>query len=76
LFFEESRTMTAASTPCVPRLTTPEAAHYLRLKPSTLAQWRYFGRGPRYIKLGSKVQYFQSDLDDWLEQQTKGGAED
>ena len=37
---------------------------------STLAHWRSEGRGPAFIKLGSKVAYKGSDLNAWIEAQT------
>ena len=39
-------------------------------RPSTLAHWRCEGRGPVYIKIGSRVAYRGSDLNQWLEAQT------
>ena len=33
--------------------------------PSTLAQWRYLGRGPAYIKVGSHVRYRIEDVLEW-----------
>ena len=39
------------------------AADYLGLKPKTLANWRSRGCGPRYLKLGARVVYPQSELD-------------
>ena len=39
-------------------------------RPSTLAHWRSEGRGPAYIKLGSRVAYRGSDLNEWLAAQT------
>lgn len=33
---------------------------------STLATWRCRGRGPPYVKLGSRVGYFGRDLNEWL----------
>jgi predicted DNA-binding transcriptional regulator AlpA len=47
-------------------LTTPLAARYLGLKPATLKDWRYRGRGPRYLKQSRSVRYCQGDLDAWL----------
>ncbi len=32
-----------------------------------LAQWRHKGMGPAYYKLGRKVIYRGSDLNDWAE---------
>ena len=37
---------------------------------STLAHWRSEGRGPAFIKLGSKVAYRGSDLNEWLASRT------
>lgn len=37
---------------------------------STLAHWRSEGRGPKFIKLGSKVAYRGRDLNEWLAAQT------
>lgn len=49
-----------------PPLTTPEAANYLSVQPTTLEVWRVQGRGPRFLKLGRAVRYRQSDLDAYL----------
>ena len=48
-----------------PRLTTREAAAYLRRSPTTLEIWRCHGNGPRYIKSGSRVLYALSDLQEF-----------
>ena len=37
---------------------------------STLAHWRSEGRGPRFVKLGAKVAYRGSDLNEWLASRT------
>ena len=45
------------------KLTTQEAAAYLRLKPGTLEVWRCHGRGPKFQKIGGRrVLYDFSDL--------------
>jgi excisionase family DNA binding protein len=49
-------------------LTTPEAARYLNFEVSTLEQWRWNGRGPRFVKIGRYVRYRLSDLDAFLEE--------
>ena len=33
---------------------------------STLAQWRHYGRGPAYIRFGSRIFYAGHDLNSWL----------
>ena len=46
-------------------LTQQEAAAYLRLSPRTLERHRVEGTGSRFVKLGRRVLYRRSDLDDW-----------
>lgn len=48
-------------------LDTEAAAEYLGVRPQTLANWRYLGRGPRYYRVVSLVKYDRADLDAWLE---------
>jgi hypothetical protein len=33
------------------------------ISPRTLEQWRWQGRGPRYVKVGSRVIYRLSDIE-------------
>ena len=54
-------------------LYTPrEAAEYLRLSVETLAQWRWKGAGPTFIRRihpgGRKpiIRYTRQGLDEWL----------
>ena len=53
------------------RLTTPEAAYYVRLSARTLERLRVEGTGPQYIRAGNgkraRVFYLIADLDSWLE---------
>jgi hypothetical protein len=43
------------------------AADYLGgLVTGTLAKWRHYGEGPAYIKIGARVMYAKTDLDDWI----------
>lgn len=49
-------------------LKTPDAAKYLNIRSSTLEQWRWNGRGPRYIKIGRSVRYRTIDLETFLEE--------
>ena len=41
---------------------------------TTLAQWRYLGTGPAYIKVGKHVRYRRSDLEAWLDSQTRNAG--
>lgn len=52
-----------------PTLLTPlQAAHQLGTTPGALAQLRYTGRGPRFVKLSARsVRYRQGDLDAFVE---------
>ena len=48
-------------------MTTNDAALRLGLSKSTLAKMRLSGKGPKYIKLGRRVGYLQSDIDQWIQ---------
>ena len=41
----------------------------LGLSYTVLAKWRHYGRGPSYLKLGTRVLYKGADLNEWLERQ-------
>ena len=45
-------------------------------RPSTLAHWRSEGRGPAYLKLGSRVAYRGSELNRWLGARTVRPTDD
>lgn len=51
-------------------LTTREAAIALHVKPATLKQWRWSGRGPGYVKRGRQVFYEVEEIHRWLEEHT------
>lgn len=48
------------------RMCTKEAATYVGLHYSTLAKMRMTGDGPTFLKLGRKVVYEQTALDQWM----------
>jgi excisionase family DNA binding protein len=51
------------------RLLWPEqVAEMLGLPTGTLANWRYQGRGPAFVKIGRHVRYRRSDVADWIEE--------
>ena len=53
----------------LPRLLTPaQAAEYLQVKESTLADWRYRRIGPAFVRAGG-VRYEASELQRWIAQQ-------
>ena len=61
----------------MPDLATPgEVAEYLRSSVARLAQLRYMGRGPKFIKVGRKVLYRWSDVSEWLDRNTMQRTDD
>lgn len=44
-------------------LSTETLAKRWDMSPRTLEQWRYQGRGPRYVKLGNLVRYRLEDVE-------------
>lgn len=47
-------------------LTAAELSTEQKIPETTLAQWRYLRKGPRFLKLGAHVRYRRSDIDAWL----------
>jgi hypothetical protein len=43
-----------------------KAAQFLDLRVKTLRRWRWAGKGPRFVKLGSAVRYRLADLDEFI----------
>jgi len=55
-------------------LNEAQAAEYLAVSPRTLQAWRFYGRGPRWIKLSARcVRYAKDDLDAWITEHLTGG---
>lgn len=51
-----------------PLLVPQEAAAILRTSPRNLERWRTIeGQGPRYVKVGRRVAYFEDDLIKWAQ---------
>lgn len=51
---------------------TPDGlAEYIDVSRNTLAQWRYRGQGPKFIKVGKKVIYRRTDVEEWLAENTQ-----
>lgn len=51
-----------------------EVADYLLVPKATLAQWRYLGQGPRFMKVGRFVRYRWSDVEAWLGTQSRSST--
>lgn len=47
-------------------LTPAEVAETLRVDTKTLANWRFMGTGPNFLKLGGLVRYSTDDLEVFL----------
>ena len=48
-----------------PHLTTIDLAKRWNMTLHTLAQWRWSGRGPQFLKVGGSVRYRQEDIIDF-----------
>ncbi len=57
-------------------LNTKEAAQYLRLSTKTLEAWRLKGRGPNFVRMGSRIAYRQTDLEAWVTSHLAAPAEE
>lgn len=55
-------------------LTAAELSAEIKIPERTLAQWRYQGRGPRYLKLGGHVRYRRSEVKAWADAGQRGDA--
>jgi hypothetical protein len=61
----------------LPALATPaEVADYLHTTTASLAQDRYRGTGPKFIKRGRRVLYRWSDVLEWLDKNTLQRTDD
>jgi predicted DNA-binding transcriptional regulator AlpA len=64
---ERVRLLEAARPPPDRLLNQEAAATMIGVKIATLANWRHFGKGPKYIKVGRSAYYKISDIDSWLD---------
>ncbi len=54
----------------VPCLLTPgDVSQRLGVPTGTLANWRYLGRGPAFLRVGRHVRYRPDDVEAWLDGQ-------
>ena len=53
-------------------MTTRDVADFLQINPNTLEQWRVRGRGPDFVRVGSRVRYRREDVEAWLRE--RGGG--
>jgi hypothetical protein len=53
------------------------AAEYLGTVPSTLQKWRLIGKGPRWMRIGTRmIGYDVRELDSYIEQQSRSSTSD
>lgn len=53
-------------------LTTDDLSGETKIEKRTFDQWRYLGRGPRFLKIGGHVRYRRADVDAWLAECERG----
>lgn len=55
-------------------LTSAETAELLGILPNTLEIWRGKGKGPRFLKMGTRkqdpVRYAEADVMAWIQERT------
>jgi predicted DNA-binding transcriptional regulator AlpA len=51
-------------------LKDDQVAEEFQVSTATLANWRYLGRGPRFVKLHGAVRYRRSDLEAWVSEKS------
>lgn len=47
------------------KLTQEQLAERWHMSPRTLEQWRWLGRGPRFLKIGARVLYDEDVVEDY-----------
>ncbi len=52
------------------------AAAILNVEVTTLRRWRWAGKGPRFVKLGSAVRYDPADLSGFIEAGRRNSTSD
>jgi len=61
--------------PARPLATEEDLSTYLGKPRGTLRNWRYQGKGPKWIRLeGGDIRYDWADIEAWLETQRQGGG--
>jgi excisionase family DNA binding protein len=54
--------------------TTKQAAEFLQIRETTLQQWRWNGKSPRFIKMGRCVRYRKADLEAFMNERVYGST--
>lgn len=45
------------------KITQEQLAERWHLSPRTLEQWRWLGKGPRFLKIGARVLYDETEIE-------------
>lgn len=56
-------------------MTPVDVSQYLGVPLGTLANWRYLGRGPAFLRVGRHVRYRAVDVTAWVEGQLNDRAQ-
>jgi hypothetical protein len=51
----------------LPPRTPSELSEFLDVSERTLTQWRWLGKGPRWVHVGRHVRYPRRDTAEWLD---------
>lgn len=54
-----------------PFLTPETLANRWNINPNTLSQWRWNGRGPKFLKIGRRVLYRLEDIECFEKQKVR-----
>lgn len=57
-----------------PLLDTTQLSEVTGIPKRTLDQYAYLGTGPAFVKLGGHRRYRQSQVEEWLDANTRGGG--
>jgi predicted site-specific integrase-resolvase len=55
-------------------LTPDQVAERYQISPDSLKEWRYKGRGPKFLRIGKRVRYREADLLRWEQEQEQEAA--
>lgn len=47
------------------KITQTQLAARWHMSPRTLEQWRWLGKGPRFLKIGARVLYDEAEIADY-----------
>ena len=47
------------------KITQTQLADRWHMSPRTLEQWRWLGKGPKFLKIGARVLYDEAEIEDY-----------